>query len=60
MDNLQEIRTYATTLSLIHTKNELEKLIHEAEKNEVSYTEFLKDVLAVKSAIVRTRQKNEE
>ena len=45
MDNLQEIRTYATTLSLIHTKNELEKLIHEAEGNEVSYTEFLKDVL---------------
>ena len=45
MDNLQEIRAYATTLSLVHTKNELEKLIHEAERKEVSYTEFLKDVL---------------
>ena len=45
MDNLQKIRAYATTLSLVHTKNELEKLIHEAERKEVSYTEFLKDVL---------------
>lgn len=34
MDNLQEIRAYATTLSLIHTKNELEKLIHEAERKK--------------------------
>ena len=45
MDNLQEIKAYATTLSLVHTKNELEKLIHEAERKEVSYTEFLKAVL---------------
>ena len=37
MDNLQEIRTYATTLGLVHTKNELEKLIHSAEAEEESY-----------------------
>ena len=40
MDNLQEIRAYATTLSLVHKKNESEKLIHETERKEVSYTEF--------------------
>lgn len=45
MDNLQEIKAYATTLSLVHTKNELEHLIHEAESKEVSYTEFLGMVL---------------
>lgn len=45
MDNLQEIKAYATTLSLVHTKNELEHLIHEAESKEISYTEFLCRVL---------------
>ena len=34
MDNLQEIKAYATTLSLVHTKNELEHLIHEAESKK--------------------------
>ena len=29
MDNIQEIKAYAATLSLVHTKNELERLIHE-------------------------------
>ena len=45
MDNIQEIKAYAATLSLVHTKNELEKLIHEAEKKEISYTEFLSEIL---------------
>ena len=45
MDNLQQIKAYATTLSLVHTKNELEHLIHEAESKEISYTEFLCNVL---------------
>ena len=45
MDNLQEIKAYASTLSLIHTKNELEHLIHEAESKEISYTEFLLEIL---------------
>lgn len=45
MDNLQEIKAYAATLSLVHTKNELEKLIHEAESKEISYTEFLRRIL---------------
>lgn len=30
MDNLQRIRNYATSLGLVHTKNELETMIHEA------------------------------
>ena len=45
MDNLQVIRSYATTLGLVHTKNELEKLIHSAETKEVSYVTFLQNVL---------------
>ena len=43
MDNLQVIRSYATTLGLVHTKNELEKLIHSAETKEVSYVTFLQN-----------------
>lgn len=45
MDNLQEIRSYAGTLGLIYTKNELEKLIHAAEADEASYVTFLHDTL---------------
>lgn len=45
MDKLQEIRNYATSLSLKHTKDELENLIHEAERGEVSYLSFLHEVL---------------
>ena len=45
MDNLQEIRTYASSLGLIHTKNGLETLIHTAETGESSYVTFLQDVL---------------
>lgn len=45
MDNLKEIRMNAGTLGLIHTKNELEKLIHTAEIAESSYVTFLQDVL---------------
>ena len=45
MDNLQQIKSYATSLSLVHTKNELEELLHEAESKEISYTEFLCRIL---------------
>lgn len=44
MDNLQEIRTRAASLGLIHTKNELETLIHTAETEESSYVTFLQNV----------------
>lgn len=45
MDRLQDIRTYAASLGLIHTKNELEALIHEAENAEAGYATFLCEVL---------------
>ena len=45
MDRLQEIRSYATSLGLVHTKNELEVLIHEAENNDAGYATFLCEVL---------------
>ena len=44
MDNLQEIRAYAGTLGLVHTKNELEQLIHDAETAEASYVTFMQDI----------------
>lgn len=45
MDRLQDIRTYAASLGLVHTKNELEALIHEAENAEAGYATFLCEVL---------------
>ena len=45
MDKLQEIKNYAASLSLVHTKKELETLIHEAETSDASYTAFLCEVL---------------
>lgn len=45
MDRLQEIRSYATSLGLVHTKNELEMLIHEAEAGDTGYAAFLNEVL---------------
>ncbi len=44
MDKLQEIRSYATSLGLVHTKNELETLIHEAEVAQAGYATFLNEV----------------
>ena len=45
MDNLQEIRNYAASLGLVHTKNELETIIHVAEQKQSSYVTFINDVL---------------
>lgn len=53
MDNLQEIRTYAGRLGLIHTKNELETIVHGAETEESSYVAFLQNIL---SSEIRYRQ----
>ena len=53
MDNLTAIRTAATTLGLVNTKNELEHLIHQAEKQESSYVSFIHEVF---SKEVRYRQ----
>ena len=45
MDNLLETRSYASSLGLVHTKNELETLIHEAEQKQSSYVTFINEVL---------------
>ncbi|MBR5577743.1 MAG: IS21-like element helper ATPase IstB [Lachnospiraceae bacterium] len=45
MDRLQDIKSYAASLGLVHTKNELEELIHEAENAEAGYATFLCEVL---------------
>lgn len=44
MDKIQEIKGYASSLGLIHTRDELETIIHEAEKAQSSYVEFIQDV----------------
>lgn len=45
MDKIQEIKGYASSLGLIHTRDDLETIIHEAEKAQSSYVEFIQDVL---------------
>lgn len=45
MDKIQEIKGYASSLGLIHTRDDLETIIHEAEKSQSSYVEFIQDVL---------------
>lgn len=45
MDKIQEIKGYASSLGLTHTRDDLETIIHEAEKAQSSYVEFIQDVL---------------
>lgn len=45
MDKLKELRSYATTLGLTHTRDHLETLLHEAEQKESSYQDFLTGTL---------------
>lgn len=44
MDKIQEIKGYASSLGLTHTRDNLETIIHEAEKAQSSYVEFIQDV----------------
>lgn len=53
MDKIQEIKGYASSLGLMHTKTDLESIIHEAEQNNPSYLTFINDVL---SGEIRYRQ----
>lgn len=45
MDKIQEIKGYASSLGLTHTRDDLETIIHEAEKAQSSYVEFIQNVL---------------
>lgn len=44
MDKIKEIKGYASSLGLTHTRDDLETIIHEAEKAQSSYVEFIQDV----------------
>ena len=44
MDKIQEIKGYASSLGLTHTRDDLETIIHEAEKAQSGYVEFIQDV----------------
>ena len=57
MDNLLETRSYASSLGLVHTKNELETLIHEAEQKQSSYVTFINEVLGEE---IRYRQEKKK
>ncbi len=46
MDKLMEIKDQAASLSLYNTRDRLEELIHDAEKGEITYTEFISNVLS--------------
>ena len=45
MDKIQEIKGYASSLGLTHTRDDLVTIIHVAEKAQSSYVEFIQDVL---------------
>lgn len=46
MDKIMELREQAASLSLYNTRDKLEDLIHEAEKGELTYTEFISRVFS--------------
>lgn len=45
MDKIQTIKADAAILSLANTRDNLESIINEAEKNELSYTAFVENIL---------------
>ena len=46
MDKMTELKEQAASLSLYNTRDKLENLIHEAEKAELTYTEFISRVFS--------------
>ena len=46
MDKMTELKEQAASLSLYDTRDKLENLIHEAEKDELTYTEFISRVFS--------------
>ena len=44
MDNLSNIKTSLKTLGLTHTKDDLEIILHDAQKNEPGYTDFIRSI----------------
>ena len=46
MDKMTELKEQAASLSLYNTRDKLENLIHEAEKDELTYTEFISRVFS--------------
>ncbi len=45
MDNLNHIKSSLKTLGLTHTRETLERILHDAQKEDCSYTDFLKSVV---------------
>lgn len=45
MDRLKEIKSYASSLNLIHTRDDMEYIIKKAEETNATYTEFLGEIL---------------
>jgi DNA replication protein DnaC len=45
MNKLTEIKSYAGSLGLIHTRDTMEDLLHRAQESNATHMEFLTDVL---------------
>jgi DNA replication protein DnaC len=45
VNSIQELQTSAGTLGLIHTRDEMDSMLHAAEQRDCSYLEFLQDIL---------------
>lgn len=46
MDKIKELKEQAAMLSLYNTRDKLEDLIHQAQQEDVSYTEFIEKIFA--------------
>lgn len=44
MDNLSSIKSSLRTLGLTHTRDTLETILHDAQKEDIGYTDFLRDI----------------
>lgn len=45
MDKLKMMKEYANTLSLIHTRDDMENLLKSAEQSNMTYMEFMENIL---------------
>ena len=44
MDNLGYIKASLKTIGLTHTRETLETILHDAQKEDLSYTDFLRNI----------------
>ena len=59
MNRLSEIKAHAQSLGLTYTKENIEKIIHDADSEELSSSEFLNKVLSMEIQYRQDKAKEE-